>query len=295
LTFFTIQLGAFASPAHLEPLPKRLEEKGYPVYVVDVRKADGSTLFKLRMGHYASLAEAKAAGVELQRREQVNYFIVKSDARVVATPPPEPVGSSDLPEAEPVSQPTPVEGTPTRATDRPAGEAAVDRQPQGVTWVYSFRDPKGDLHITNSYGRIPEDLRDAVTRIVIFPVRYLAATARGAGLVLQVGDEQLEMALADVELPAGLLSAPMHDYLDGMLQGELLRLKFNPQQTSPDGLVYGRLYLRDGICVNHDLVRRGLGRCCLENTPPEEHEALRKAEERARSEKVGVWSDTSRN
>ncbi|MCJ7829909.1 MAG: thermonuclease family protein, partial [Desulfobacterales bacterium] len=225
-----------------------------------------------------------AAGVELQHREQVNYFIVKSDARVVGAP-----GAKIAP------PPEPVEGAPTRETDRPAREAAVDRQPEGITWIYSFQDSRGDLHITNSYGRIPEDLRDAVNRIAIFPVRYLAATARGNGLVLRVGDEQLKMALADVELPAGLLSAAVHDYLDGILQGELLRLKFNPQRTSPDGLVYGRLYLPDGICVNHDFVRRGLGRCCLENTPPEEHEALRKAEERARSEKVGMWSDPPQN
>ena len=58
---WAVQLGSFADGARAQRLADKLETAGHTAYLVPLRRADGKTLQRVRIGPYAQRAAAEAA------------------------------------------------------------------------------------------------------------------------------------------------------------------------------------------------------------------------------------------
>lgn len=65
-TFFSVQLGYFSSLDNAKKLKRKLEKKGYSLYIIEVRSA-GSTFYRVRAGKLSSRAEAKHLANKLKK------------------------------------------------------------------------------------------------------------------------------------------------------------------------------------------------------------------------------------
>jgi len=82
-SYFTIQVESLSNESFVEPNLNHLKQKGYPAYVVEKTKGDGSVVYKLRIGKYKTRDEAQNAAESFFGTEKKSYIIVKSD---VGTP-----------------------------------------------------------------------------------------------------------------------------------------------------------------------------------------------------------------
>ena len=83
---YTIQIGAYAARSLAESLLARMQAKGYAVDMTADPDASGKQLFKVRLGQYASRAEATQAAVAFHQKEKLPYFITKSGIDTAAGP-----------------------------------------------------------------------------------------------------------------------------------------------------------------------------------------------------------------
>jgi len=76
--YFTIQVASFATKPFAESSLKRLKQKGYPAYLVVKENADSSVLYKLRVGKYKTLNQARTVAESWHDSQIKSYIIVQS-------------------------------------------------------------------------------------------------------------------------------------------------------------------------------------------------------------------------
>ncbi|MBI4715752.1 MAG: SPOR domain-containing protein [Nitrospirae bacterium] len=75
---FTVQVAALKDRGGAEELIHSLKNKGHEAYILDLPDRERGTLYRVRVGHYASRQEAQR-GAERLMKEGLNTFVVKGD------------------------------------------------------------------------------------------------------------------------------------------------------------------------------------------------------------------------
>jgi cell division septation protein DedD len=78
---FSIQVGSFADKKKAEDLTRRLEGKGYPVYITSQIISGRGRMYRVRIGHYRTLDEAKREAKLIGKRESLDTYIPSSPDR----------------------------------------------------------------------------------------------------------------------------------------------------------------------------------------------------------------------
>jgi hypothetical protein len=129
---YVVQVSTMVSRFLADELATELKEKGYPAYVSEVqnpRQDLQGTYFRVRIGSFASIAEARSFGENVLNPAKYNFWVDRksndtapSEHRqtpVSYSPPPAPVTA---PAPAPVSTPAPATPMPTAAPQ--SGESA---------------------------------------------------------------------------------------------------------------------------------------------------------------------------
>jgi len=315
---YCIQVIVLSSREAAETYAAELRRKGYDTTIAPLQKQDGGTLYRVRIGLFATEHEARRFGLAFSEKEKKPHVVVRlhdqpfpqpSPQQQPAMPKPPPQDNAtleDIPDetdlpVESLAQPQPAAGTtvpqemppavPPAPSDKKSKEAdALDAGSPAVIKIFAFRQPNGSLKITNNYFSIPDELRKNIEYISIYPVEFLSCDASGSHIFCLVDGTEKPLRLAGVSLPSGKQSALVGTYFSQQLKKAPVRIRYNPWQTTSDGKLIARLYTREGLLINLELLKNGIGRFCADTVPPEMQEAFRKAEQQARNEKRGVWA-----
>lgn len=79
--FYFIQVGAFSSEASAQAFAEKFREENYSVKVVPPSPQDKTSVFRVRVGPYLNVEEAKNVLVKLKQTGKENYFIVSEEGR----------------------------------------------------------------------------------------------------------------------------------------------------------------------------------------------------------------------
>lgn len=71
---FTIQAGAFSNALYAKALVKRLEKRGYTVYIKPIEEND-KRLFKVCIGNFSNRQEAESLSKKIKETEDIQTFI----------------------------------------------------------------------------------------------------------------------------------------------------------------------------------------------------------------------------
>jgi hypothetical protein len=77
---FALQAGAFLDKGNADRLTAELEERGYAVSVLRTRDAGEREWFRVRVGHFTTLAQAKAAAQAFRAKERMAVDVVRQAA-----------------------------------------------------------------------------------------------------------------------------------------------------------------------------------------------------------------------
>jgi len=126
-------------------------------------------------------------------------------------------------------------------------------------------------------------------------VRVIRVTDGDTIRVARSGDERIRLIGIDTPEvdwyggPAECFGEESGRFLQGLLEGERVRLEHDRERTDRYGRTLAYVYLEDGRMVNLLLVRRGYAVVTI-YSPNDRHEApLRAAEARARAAAAGMW------
>lgn len=72
---FSIQVGAFTQKKQADDLTQRLKEKGYPVYITSQVISGMGRMYRVRIGHYRTLDEAKREAKYIGKREGLPTYV----------------------------------------------------------------------------------------------------------------------------------------------------------------------------------------------------------------------------
>ena len=302
-TQFKIRIGKFGSP----------EEAGESARQFSASERKGCMVVKIAPAGETESGPAVAPGapVAAEKAQDEPVDVEPETPRVVKKPAQKTVIPDDedqMPGAEMPSEPE-----PSQQFKKPAQKASVpqDRElpartdnasetveaadappavaaPERMTKIYAFRQESGALNLTNKFEDIPEAARKNVEYISLFPVYILELAKKGPRLTVEVEGKATEIILAGFSIPRQ--TEPARAYLEA-LKTKPLRLKYSPWQTTKDGAIAGRLFLKEGSYINLDMVRKGLGECSVETLAPDQQEAFRQAQDAAKRERAGIWAN----
>ncbi|MGQ9618463.1 MAG: SPOR domain-containing protein [Candidatus Aminicenantia bacterium] len=78
---YFIQIGAFSSEASASNFANKFREKGYAVKVIPPTPQDKNTLYRVRVGPYLNMGDAKTVLGKLKEMGKENYWIVVEEGR----------------------------------------------------------------------------------------------------------------------------------------------------------------------------------------------------------------------
>lgn len=304
-TQFKIRIGKYGSPEEAGLAAQKFntrERRGCMVVKISPTRslesnqpvAEGGAVAEgQRHGETDDIETTPPRGLETKSSGQKNESLDDTGNMPPADMPSEPEPSQPIagsPEIAPA--PESAEQT-TRSDNNPEQMEAADNAveeiaPKRMTKIYAYRMESGAVNLTNRYEDIPEAVRHTIEYIALFPVHIKELAKNGSRLTLEAEGQQTEIVLAGFSMPKK--NESVRAYLEG-LKTKPLRLKYSPGQTTKEGAIAGRLFLKEGSYVNLDMVRKGLGECSVQTLLSNEQEAFRQAQEAARRERVGIWAN----
>jgi cell division protein FtsN len=75
---YALQLGSYKNRSQAEELEKELRGKGYNAYILEVSILDKGTWYRVKVGDYEDLEQAKQAAVDLQQKESLSVIITNA-------------------------------------------------------------------------------------------------------------------------------------------------------------------------------------------------------------------------
>ncbi len=182
--------------------------------------------------------------------------------------------------AQPSEQPPPA-----------AREQEDTSRQQSVTRMYTYRGPQGSLHVTNTLDNIPNEFRDAIESISLFPVKVISFNQKKKVLLLDCEGKELEVKLLGISIPSAAVAGSVSTYVDKKLKGAPLRLKYIPGRSGDkDRILSGSLYFRQGTPVNLEMLMQGIAPYDTGHSPVSQQKVFTEAEAFARKEKAGIWA-----
>lgn len=122
---YAVGFGSYASAADAQRVVGALRASQLPGYQERVAGSDGRTLYRVRIGPYASQAEAEAARLRAAHvRDDVGAKVVVLDAAPAAAATPPTTVAATAPVAKPAPPTAQVATTPTTTTPKPSSPAA---------------------------------------------------------------------------------------------------------------------------------------------------------------------------
>ncbi len=79
--FYFIQVGAFSSESSAQAFAEKFKEKNYTVKVVPPSSQDKANVYRVRVGPYLKIEEAKEVLGKLKQIGKESYFIVSEEGR----------------------------------------------------------------------------------------------------------------------------------------------------------------------------------------------------------------------
>ncbi len=76
---YTVQAGAFKNLKDAEALKRKLENKGYQVYIKKSMEAKNTKLFKVRTGEFTDKAKAEAVALKLKKAGGLKTFVTSKN------------------------------------------------------------------------------------------------------------------------------------------------------------------------------------------------------------------------
>jgi len=77
--YYSVQVGAFADYTNAKKYSDKFANMNYPSEILSTTSQGNRKLFRVRVGHYTSLDEAKKAKSKLEAMEKKKFQIVKAD------------------------------------------------------------------------------------------------------------------------------------------------------------------------------------------------------------------------
>jgi hypothetical protein len=287
--FFTIQVSTLLKKFDALSFTQHLKERGFHAYFTEKHTENGKTLYKIRIGEYETKAAAEKAAFIFFKKEHLPYIIVMSGGTAEL---PEHTGQAALTVSDNESTKSKNSLTTKLFSPAFAEPANIDRTwPKTVKKIFAYQKPNGTLSFTNKYSTIPEEFRSKIEYISVFPVGFLSQGSNRSRFLFNVDDEKKEIELSGVYLGSQTAAHLAYSYFKEKLNGVPLRLKYNPRKTGQPPVIPGRLFLKNGTCVNLEMIRKGIGSCSLEDIEPVQWEAYILAESYAKKEKSGIWGE----
>jgi micrococcal nuclease len=156
--------------------------------------------------------------------------------------------------------------------------------------IYKWVDPKGNLHLTNIYRRVPETYRENVqSRIWVKQVTDANTLLLGSGeLVELTGVKTSIRRRARGSVGTYMKEATL--FLKQLVEGKEIRLEFDWENRDRYGRLLAYVYLLDGTFVNKEIIKQGYG--FTDTTYPFKYmEEFRGCEREARQNKRGLWKN----
>ncbi len=75
LSGYTLQVGSFQEKGRAENLAKQLKNKGYPTYIISSNIPMKGVWYRVRTGHFPTLAEAKKYALDLEMKERLPAYV----------------------------------------------------------------------------------------------------------------------------------------------------------------------------------------------------------------------------
>ncbi|MCX8043153.1 MAG: SPOR domain-containing protein [Desulfobacterota bacterium] len=323
---YCIQVIVLSSRAAADSYIHELRQKGYDAFIAPMQTRDGSTKYRVRIGSFAREEEARKFGIAFSEKEKKPHVVVRltdhppaptANAHPsVPAPTPKPTDNATLEEPEDIDEhdlpeeriPQPPEhpaslqqevtktASPPFVSETPAeSSTGIDAGSDRVIKIFAYRKPDGTLTITNNYFSIPEQSRKDIQYISVYPITVISYNASTGHIICMIDGAKKPVVLAGICLPQDRHSSLVSDYVAHRLAKELLRIRYSPWHTTDQGAIIGKLYTREGTLINIDLLKSGLGTFCADTAPPEQHGALKSAQEYARREKKGIWAHRQQN
>lgn len=272
--FFTIQVGSYLNKDHARALEEKLIKKGYPAYVNEPLSETGQTIYQVRIGKFKARKDAEELAL-LLIKEKMSYLIIKTKSTKVASP------MTTTPRA------TTKETTGRASTPEPPTEERDDSPwPHSISKIYTYLRPEGTLHITNKLEEIPEEFRDRIESISVFPVRFISFDPKREVLHLRIDQKEQPVRLIGVAFSSPLAIT----YFEKNLRDVPLRFEYSPKDKNKGNVLFGFLYFQEGKSVNLEMVRKGIAPFYPENIPLYRKQLFSDAENLARKEKAGIWA-----
>ncbi|MBI4689467.1 MAG: SPOR domain-containing protein [Nitrospirae bacterium] len=79
---YTVQVGAFKNSKDAAVLKRKLENKGYKVYIKKSEETKDIRLFKVRTGEFVNKEKAEVVALKIKKTEKLNAFVTSKDEKV---------------------------------------------------------------------------------------------------------------------------------------------------------------------------------------------------------------------
>jgi cell division septation protein DedD len=279
--YYTIQTATEIEKGPAEQFLQRLRDKGYPAYMLEKPTTAGRTLYQIRFGRYLDEASARAAARSYSETEKRDHLVVRSQ---VALDP-------ALTARQPAISPAPVTSVRPLAADSPVAVADGD-WPAKTTTIYGYRWPEDELNLTNTYERIPPNLRHTIEYVSVYPVRYLGPGSESESLLVESTTHGRQaVRLAGVTFPSPAALERLYAHCAEHYRTVPLRLKYNPNAVSGARAVIAQIHLKDGEYINREVLSQGLGVYCPETVVPGQEHELQQAVRGAQAGQRGMWAE----
>jgi cell division septation protein DedD len=74
-TTYTIQIGAFRSPAEARQLKAAFEKKGYETFIAATKNSKGQKIYKVKTGEFRTKKEAEVLALKLKKTEGLHTYV----------------------------------------------------------------------------------------------------------------------------------------------------------------------------------------------------------------------------
>lgn len=274
-SFFTIQVATFTDEQRTSTLQKKLFQKGYAAYIIESLSEGGKKVYKIRIGKFKTRKEAEEFGELFLKKEKMDYIVVATKSKEA--------GSSIKTTEKKIK----TASIPEKETKPYGGE----EWPQTISKIYTYRGPDGTLYVTNKSQEIPEEFKDRLEKISIFPVKFVSFSLEQKLLYFRTGEKEQPIKLIGVDIFSPMVANTVNNYFKKKLKDLPLRFEFSPtSDDTRDDPLLGNLFSKQGKSINLEMIRQGIAPSYLENVPISQRKAFIDAEKLAKKEKLGIWA-----
>lgn len=270
---YTVQLMASIDRRTAEDCAAAMQARGIETFIEQLSDNATTVPWRVRTGRFSDKSDAEACASELKKRGITCWVTTTKSAAV----------SQDRTQQQTVAsveqQPIAKSAPHTQTAPRPA-----------PLRTYKYFNPNDQaMHVTPSLATIPENLRGRIREIAVYPVWFVSLDTRDMAVTVMVEQKKERVRLAELAAPERLAPPDCVQAFEQTMASALLRLKYDPNRSAPDGALTGMVFLGNGDSLALELVRRGIAVYNPDAVSVLEQQLFKDAEDGARREKACIW------